>query len=333
MSATPRDLEFVLESVTAGSHAPNERVQAIEGKNRPWVRESGVQALGIGQKYTDGADTGELALRVYVEQKKPGKLVESPVPKKIAPDAGDREITTDVIEIGALRPELFTGTSNPMAAGCGVGNVIDNNVGTLGAIVRRRVNDKLAILSNAHVLARDGLAADGEAIVQPALLDGGSAASDIVAKVAAFANIEFTELGYPNLVDAAIAELDGTRAGEHVIRLLGEGPTGITTNLRRGMHVHKVGRTSDLTLGIIQDVHFKLHFPLRKTARRRARAGFSDQVMCSRFTERGDSGALVLSSSGRAVGLHFAGSVSASIFNRIDNVLDALDVDLVMDGS
>lgn len=98
------------------------------------------------------------------------------------------------------------------------------------------------------------------------------------------------------------------------------------------MHVHKVGRTSDLTTAIIQDVHFRLQFRLRKTARRRERVGFRRQVMCTRFTAPGDSGSLVLSSTGRAVGLHFAGSMTASIFNRIDDVLDALDVDLVLEG-
>ncbi|HSJ46862.1 MAG TPA: hypothetical protein VK923_19480 [Euzebyales bacterium] len=39
----------------------------------------------------------------------------------------------------------------------------------------------------------------------------------------------------------------------------------------------------------------------------------------------------MLSSSNRAVGLHFAGSPSASVFNRIGHVLDVLDVELVTD--
>jgi hypothetical protein len=259
-------------------------------------------------------------------------MVAHPAPTTIS-DSGARPIRTDVIEIGPLAAELFTGTSNPLAAGVGVGNVIDNNVGTIGALVRRRQSNAIALLSNSHVLARDGLADLGEEIVQPALPDGGVAGTDLVGRLARFASFTFSNTGYPNVVDAAIAELDAARQRSDGIRLLGEGPTGVTSNLRRGMHVHKVGRTSDLTTGIIQDVHFKLHFQLRKSKTRRTRVGFRDQVMCSRFTEKGDSGSLVLSSSGRAVGLHFAGSLSASIFNRIPAVLDALDVDLVMEGS
>lgn len=333
MTSAPRELEFMLESVTAGAHAPDERTSAIEEKNRPWVCESGVQALGIGQKITDGVETGELALRVYVAQKKPKQKILHAVPK-IVPGSEEQAVRTDVIEIGDLGAEMFTGRSVPLAAGVGVGNANDHAVGTLGALVRRRSDAKLALLSNSHVLARDGLSAPGEDILQPAPGDGGQAGTDRVARLSAVERFEFTTTGFPNLVDAAIAELVGRRTNQRAIRLVGQAPTGITKNVRRGMHVRKVGRTSDLTTGIIQDVHFRLHFPLRRSANLRARVGFRNQVMCTRFTSPGDSGALVLSSSGRAVGLHFAGSMSASVFNRIDNVLEALDVDLVMeDGS
>jgi hypothetical protein len=330
MTTTPHDLEFVLESVTAGAEAPSEQMTKLEEQHRSWVCGAGVQALGIGHKVTDGVDTGELALRVYVEEKKANRKIEHPIPKRV--DAiDDGPITTDVIEIGRLETELFTGSSDPLAPGVGVGNPLDDNVGTLGAIVRRRSDDALALLSNAHVLARDGLSNIGEGIVQPSTRDGGHAVTDRVARLAGFQPFEFTQTGFPNLVDAAIAELDGGRACVDQIRLLGHAPRGITKNVRRGMHVHKVGRTSDLTTAIIQDVHFRLQFRLRQTKRRRARVGFRHQVMCTRFTAPGDSGSLVLSSSGRAVGLHFAGSMTASIFNRIGHVLDALDVDLILE--
>lgn len=330
MTKTPHDLEFTLESVTAGHSAATEQMAEIEHDNRPWVCESGVQALGIGEKITDGVETGELALRVYVEQKRPDRKIDRPVPKSVH-GVGDGAVATDVIEIGRLDAELFTGTSNPLAAGVGVGNAHDNTVGTIGALVRRRNDHALALLSNAHVLARDGLSDLGEEILQPALPDGGGAANHRVAKLSAFERFEFTDVGFPNLVDAAIAELVGRRENQQAIRLLGHAPRGITKNVRRGMHVHKVGRTSDLTTAIIQDVHFRLHFPMRRSRSRRARVGFRDQVMCTRFTAPGDSGSLVLSSTGRAVGLHFAGSMTASIFNRIDHVLEALAVDLVLE--
>ncbi len=329
-SGTPHDVECTLECVSGGSRDPDENVHEFERASRPWVYDSGVQALGIGEKISDGVNTGALALRIYVEQKRPLSQIENPAPKRIE-GLTVEPVTTDVLEIGRIEREMFTGTSNPLMSGCGVGNVVDNNGGTLGAVVRRRSDGQLALLSNAHVLARDGLGNVGEAILQPAPIDGGHPDDDLVARLSDTVPFEFGDGGFPNLVDAAIADLDPTRASRSTIRLLGHAPTGITKNIRRGMHVHKVGRTSDLTYGVIQDVHFLLHFQLRKSPQRYARAGFGNQVMCTRFTERGDSGSLVLSSSGRAVGLHFAGSPSASIFNRIGNVLDALSVDLIME--
>ena len=223
MSDTPAEFVFMLESVTAGPDTRSERVHAIEEKNRPWVSDTGVQALGIGQKVRDGVETSDVALRVYVAKKKPKRDIENPVPK-VVPGSGDRPVATDVIEIGEIGAELFTGRSNPLSAGVGVGNGNDTAVGTLGALVRRRSNGKLALLSNSHVIARDGLSDRGEEILQPAPVDGGVAGRDRIARLTRAEPFEFTPVGFPNLVDAAIAELVGPREKHHQIRLLGEAP-------------------------------------------------------------------------------------------------------------
>ncbi|MEK6320694.1 MAG: hypothetical protein AABN33_03310 [Acidobacteriota bacterium] len=50
----------------------------------------------------------------------------------------------------------------------------------------------------------------------------------------------------------------------------------------------------------------------------------------NKYTKPGDSGSLVLDQkTGRAVGLHFAGANSGSVFSPIDDVLNALGVKLV----
>jgi len=59
------------------------------------------------------------------------------------------------------------------------------------------------------------------------------------------------------------------------------------------------------------------------------RVGLQDLVLCTRFTDGGDSGSAVLDMNKRIVGLHFAGSPSSSIFNKINNVLTQLDIDVV----
>ncbi|MCB1007253.1 MAG: hypothetical protein KDB35_23920 [Acidimicrobiales bacterium] len=296
----------------------------VVDRSRPWVATDGVQGLGIGQKITAGTETGELALRVYVEAKLPKGSCHAPVPSTVAlPDLG--QVHTDVVEIGPIRPESFRERVRPVLPGCSVGHP-DISAGTLGAVVTYQGKPG-HILSNSHVLAASGMATVGDAVLQPARDDGGVVGKDRIGSLAAFVPFVHTDEGFPNRVDAAVASVRKAAGPDPVIRLVGRPPAGVTTRVRRGMHVHKVGRTTDHTFGVIQDVNLRiaLNYP-------GGRVGFRDQVLCSRYTDGGDSGSLVLSSSDRAVGLHFAGSPSASVFNRIAHVLADLDVALVTGG-
>jgi V8-like Glu-specific endopeptidase len=56
--------------------------------------------------------------------------------------------------------------------------------------------------------------------------------------------------------------------------------------------------------------------------------GFRDQVLCTRYTAGGDSGAAVLNKRRYLVGLHFAGSMSASVFNPVQPVFRSLAIEL-----
>ncbi|MEW6230146.1 MAG: hypothetical protein AB1700_19020, partial [Bacillota bacterium] len=57
-------------------------------------------------------------------------------------------------------------------------------------------------------------------------------------------------------------------------------------------------------------------------------ATFRDQFLTGPMADGGDSGSLLVDGEMRAVGLLFAGSDKSTIYNRITNVLEALDVDL-----
>ena len=94
------------------------------------------------------------------------------------------------------------------------------------------------------------------------------------------------------------------------------------------MRVQKVGRTTDYTTGVVLDVHYRLALRYKKPGGGTGRVGLRDQVLCTRYTAGGDSGSAVLNSRKRVVGLHFAGSPSTSIFNRIGHVFDLLDLEL-----
>jgi V8-like Glu-specific endopeptidase len=53
---------------------------------------------------------------------------------------------------------------------------------------------------------------------------------------------------------------------------------------------------------------------------------FSDQIVADLKSQGGDSGSLVLNEQNEAVGLLFAGSDRSTILNRIQNVMDKLNI-------
>lgn len=343
--AKEADLILALEFVTAGADAVvpkklhrkafalesfQQETEKIRQKAQDWTAGRGIQGVGIGKKITQGKETDDLAMRVYVERKKPRAKVGNAVPKTMSvPEVG--KIPTDVVEIGKLELETFTDRIRPALPGCGLGHK-DVTVGTFGCLVRKKgkSDSGLYILSNSHVLADSGLAEIGDEVVQPGDLDGGRVRNDTLAELAEFIPFDFSA-GYPNRVDAAIAKVRNSRSVEPEIRILGVQPKGVSEALRRGMRVRKVGRTTDFTTGVVQDIHYRMRISYRTSkANPRARrpAGLRDLVLCTRYTAGGDSGSVVLNDRDYAVGLHFAGSPSSSIFCRIRNVFDALDLEL-----
>ena len=342
---TEKDLELALEMVTEGRKGlrrvadefsleaadPDvvEEAESVRTRSRDWVHGSGVQGLGIGDKLTHGEPTGELALRVYVEKKKPRAKVDNPVPKVVVvPGVGER--ITDVIELGRIVPELFTERVRPAMPGSGLGHTAVT-VGTFGCLVRKKGDaNGVYVLSNSHVLANEGIALPGDGIVQPGALDGGSFEGDSIARLTEFVPFEFTESSFPNLVDAAIARVRRRNWVGPKLRILDIAPAGVSRTVRRGMHIRKVGRTTDFTTGVIADVHLRLALNYhRPTGTGRGRVGFRDQVLCTRYSAAGDSGSVILNSNDKIVGLHFAGATSGSVFNRITHVLELLDIEVV----
>lgn len=341
--AKESDLVLALEFITEGARAlvPQElqreafalesfqkETEKIRKKSRGWTMGRSIQGLGVGRKITKGREEETLAIRVYVDRKKARAKCKNPVPKTMSvPEVG--RVPTDVVEIGRVEAETFRDRVRPAMPGVGLGHE-DVTVGTFGCLVRRRGRQRgRYILSNSHVLANSGLAGIGDRVIQPGDRDGGRVSTDAIAALAEFVPFDFGA-GFPNHVDAAIARIN-RRSVRPEIRILGVRPAGVSRALARGMAVKKVGRTTDFTTGVIQDLHYRVRIPYRTSRtdpRIRRSAGFRDLVLCSRYTAGGDSGSIVLNSRNRAVGLHIAGSASSSIFCRIQNVFDALNIEL-----
>src|SRR5215475_11958369 len=154
----------------------------------------------------------------------------------------------------------------PIQLGTSGGNINDSSKGfcyggTLGALVEDNKTGTEYILSNNHVLARTNMAASGDGIIQPGLIDHSPAcfkdSGDIVADLSAFVPILFKSKGTMpwNAVDAAIAQVrvgkvDSTGSILDIGTLSSE-----TVAPGLGMAVKKSGRTTGLTTGNITAVH------------------------------------------------------------------------------
>ena len=199
----------------------------------------------------------------------------------------------------------------------------------MACLVLRDTGDK-CILSNNHVLANErtktgGGIPNGSPIFQPGLLDGGNPARD---QVATLTNaIPYDAVG-TNVVDCAIAQVDtGVKAIPDILHI---GPPAGTTTAAMDMIVHKFGRTSNYTVGRVVSIDTDVNITFT--------AGtlvFQNQIIIQgmvagqAFSQSGDSGSLILErASNKAIGLLFAGSVTHTIANHIDAVLQALNVQL-----
>lgn len=331
--------------------------QELSALFREYIQMDNVVGIGRGVKKVRGEDTGQEAAVILVKRKLPKSDLErsSIIPRKVG------NIPTDVIEVGEIRllGDERTGTFRPAQPGVSIGHY-KISAGTFGAIVRDRSTGEPLILSNNHVLANlsdgtDERATIGDPILQPALYDGGDPKQSVIAHLRRFVPVhrevispqcriaqifeailnKCTKILYPkyqvrvmreneriNRMDCAVA---APVSAELVTGdILEIGPIAGIKEPKVGMTVKKSGRSSGLTHSIVLATEVTL-----QVAVSHSEFGiFSDQILAGPMSKPGDSGSLILSEDNHAVGLLFAGSDQATLFSRIDHVLDALNVTL-----
>jgi len=101
-------------------------------------------------------------------------------------------------------------------------------------------------------------------------------------------------------------------------------PTGVG-EVTLGMEVQKTGRTTGHTQGFVTQIDATVRIDYEGPS-----ALFAGQIVASPMSQGGDSGSAVLDMDRRVVGLLFAGSDAATIFNPIGEVLTALNVELAL---
>lgn len=194
--------------------------------------------------------------------------------------------------------------------------------GTLGALVLR--NGVLCILGNNHVLARSGIAVTGEDTIQPALIDSncGTANSNLIGDFAG----NLVPLGSAN-VDAALSTARaGTVDATGAILDVGV-PCSTIQAAAIGMPVMKSGRTTGFTSGSITSINTSVSIQYQRGCNtgKRFTVSFTGQIVTGAMSAGGDSGSLLLSNDGtpNPVGLLFAGSTATTIYNPIQQVVNA----------
>ena len=312
-----------------------------------------VVGLGVGYKVSADQHTGELCVVVLVRRKLPPVSLRETdfIPREVA------GVRTDVFEVGDLRPlTVYTERHRPAPGGVSLGHY-QITAGTLGCVVSDHKTGVRMILSNNHVLANRNDGQPGDPILQPGPADGGSPQRDTIALLERFETIHYNQepaacnvarayacLGnrlarlagshhqlqviqaFPNAtnqIDAALAR--PIQDSDVLDENLGIGDINGQTEAALGQEVCKTGRTTGLTNGTVSvlDATVTVNYGDERTAT------FEHQIVSTPMSDGGDSGSLLVASQTKqAVGLLFAGSSQATLFNPIQAVLKTLKIDL-----
>lgn len=318
--------------------------------------ENNIVGVGQGHKYVRGENTGKDALTILVKKKYPkSDLKRSALLPKFM-----NGIATDIIEVGEIRflNKRRIEYCRPAQPGMSLGHY-KISAGTFGAVVKDKSTGEPLILSNNHVLANitdgtDKRASIGDPIIQPGTYDGGKVGECTIGHLRHFIPIyreksvsqckiartfevilnKCLRLVRPNyqvqlvrnsekinLVDCALA----TPLNPDVINpeILEFGSIAGIKQPALGMIIKKSGRTTGVTYSqiIANDVTLKVAMNNQEYG------VFTDQVLAGPMSMPGDSGALILTEDNYVVGLLFAGSEQATMFNKIEIVLELLNVE------
>lgn len=330
------------------------RKELVKAK-KDLLSKGNVVSVGVGYKSSGGKKTEKLSLICSVEQKKPKEVIAQKdiIPREIG------GIPTDVVQTGVIKAFSNTIKRRPALGGDSIGHYAIT-AGTLGCLVKK--NGQIMILSNNHVLANSNEAIIRDAIIQPGSYDRGTM-DDKIAELSEWVPISFIDGGLPttecpiakssayilnvlafltgsksrvqaysmeatgNLVDAALAKPVNEDDVKNEIN--GIGVISGIKEVTLGMEVHKMGRTTGYTMGVVDqiDVTTQVSYGTNKTG------VFTDQISIASvdstpFSQPGDSGSAVLSGTD-LVGLLFAGSDNTTIINRISNVFEAFDCTII----
>jgi hypothetical protein len=264
-----------------------------------------VVAVAKGEKWTDGTNTGEEALLVFVEKKVPKDLLSK---SDLIPDKVDG-VKTDVVgKTGTIEALNLVQRIRPIPGGYSCGH-LKITAGTLGGWFIDGDGD-LVGLSNNHVLTYKNRATRTDVILQPGIYDRSNWVNNRIGTLKSFARLVRND----NLQDAAIVKLTKAAWANPEIHILGQ-PSGFNDDVKVGDTVQKVGRTTGHTTAkvIATNGIVRVYYDWV----RRGTLEFEDQIITNDMSRGGDSGSLLLDVNNNIVGLLFAGSNTITVHNKI----------------
>lgn len=312
-----------------------------------------IVGVGKGFKIKRGLVTDKPAVIVLVKKKLEENELKNDekIPTKIY------DVDTDVIEVGTIRLLGRTDYMRPAPPGVSIGHY-KITAGTFGAVVKDKKTKNSLILSNNHVLANssdghDGRCEIGDPIYQPGPYDGGTK-EQIIGHLERYIPIarEYAHSSCPkaaaleqlgnnllkilrpnykmslarksstnNLVDAALAKPISTEV--ITPEILEIGAVKGVKEVKSGMELLKSGRSSGVNSATVKAIATTLKVSMGDEEE----VFFTDQIVTGPMASPGDSGSLVLDKNHNAVGLLFAGSDTTTVINRIQNVMDLLEIE------
>ncbi len=314
---------------------PRAAIRAMAVSIRP---EHNVTGIGIGKKIVNGKQTDQDCVRLYVEK----KVGPQAIPPDMRLPASIMGVPTDVVESGrfhigpqsaaapaALAAPVEQTRLRPAPPGCSIGFGVVNGMimaGTFGVLVTNGADT--FILSNNHVLANVDKLPVGSPIYQPGLLDGGNPDTDQIAMLTQAIRLNPSST---NQIDCAIAQIivpaDATPVALPQVGQLG-GAASVPATV--GMSVEKVGRTTSYTQGTVSDISAHVQVDYDDVT-----MDFDNIVVVNGsngpFSAAGDSGSLIVDqATKRGTALLFAGSSQFTLANKLELVLGALGVTIVI---
>ena len=303
----------------------------------------GVVGVDINEKVVDGRPTGELAIVVYVEEKKPKSRVAAKdlIPAEIEGIPTDVkqekiELHTAMASVLEAAPQVDPTKYTTLHGGISMGPCRSVHleppdvpsagdyifVGTLGAIVKDRSSGASMALTNFHVACVDTGWNPGDAMCQPGRNDGGSCPADTFGHL--------TRATLSEHVDGSVVTIDAGHGTSCTVEQIGNVKGKATAVLNSA--VRKRGRTTGLTFGKVDSVDASVTIDYgdglgSHTLRNQIRV-VPDTSQSAQFSDHGDSGSVVMDGDNKVVGLLFGGSSAATYANPIQYVLDELQVDL-----